>query len=101
LQRALYYGLVVIAAVLVLMGLRDLINQAVFLPLRTMSFGVAVWILRDDIVTYTMHAIESEKQTVDDVTEDPEGAHHTTQSAESQTAGAHPSDGGNPTTRNK
>lgn len=64
LQRALYYGLVVVAAILVLIGLRDLVTQEVLLPLRTVAVGVALWLIRDDVVAYIMHLFETDEHTV-------------------------------------
>lgn len=96
LQRAFYYGVVVVAASLTLIGLRDIVTQGVLLPLRTVAVGLAVWVLRDDIVAYGMHAFEAEKQTVEDATPSREERASTTPSPASPTSESPPSDASQP-----
>lgn len=80
LQRALYYGLILFALILVLVGLRGIFTQATLLPLRIIATGVGVWILRDDVVAYVMYTLGADERSIAEDTSETRESHVSTSS---------------------
>lgn len=49
-QLTVFYLVTVVAIIVVLVGIRNIVNQASALPLRVIALGLSLGILRDDIV---------------------------------------------------
>lgn len=73
-QLALFYLITAIAIVLAVVGLREMIGQANALPLRIFALGIGFGILRDDLVTYAVEALDIDADTKVPSTTEPEYA---------------------------
>jgi len=66
-QWSLTYALIAVSAIVILFGIREVFTRGSALPLRVVVLGVAIAMVRDDLVAYVMEVVGmTDRETADD-----------------------------------